>query len=1004
MATIPVTKQYSNGTLQTGGAFDEVTYNPSTWGSLLFDGSTGYLEYSALSPNYYSLSPVYGINGLFTLEFWVYYTGSYASTQTMISSWAAYSTSDSDYHFDINTSGYLSFTYNTSLSTGTLTGTSKKVPINQWAHIAITRDASNVVRMFVNGVADATTATITGGFYSNYYPMVGANDNSPSGVSYAANQFFSGYMTNLRATLYSALYTSNFTPPTAPLSAAANQQNIIMFMSMNNNADAFIDPFTQTIGGTIYITGTVTQSSQTPFNPSGYYSNKFDGSTGYLSLAANSAFNFGTNNFTVESWVYPTSFGTYNIFWDQWQGSGGSFTTGQWQIGTSSASGNVFFICATSSSASTLLTSNTGLTLNTWNHVAVTRNSGTVTIYVNGNSKGATSFSSAVGLSSYAPNIGRQQNGNADYFSGYLSNLRVSNAAVYTTTFTPQTTALTTSNSTVLLTSQSNQFIDVSTNGFTLTPSGNVSVSNNQPFTLNLSNSGLSLSKVNTNGTFQISGVIDEHTSITGAVSKSYSNGNLGISGSFDEVTNNPNAFGSLKLTGNNSYLSVAANSSLVFGSNPFTIEAWVYPTLATTGWSIYDQRATFGTLNGIYFQLDATSNVAFRTNNNTLYTGNLVATLNTWTHVALTKNSSNVINVWVNGQQSTATLTYNTALSDNSGIYIGRTTDNNAAYAANGYISNLRVINGNAIYTTAFTPPTSPPTALANTVLLLNTPNSPTGYTDFSNNNFTVTKTANVTLSNNSPVYPPGYYSYYFNGNSVIETSSTNNSNLVFGTSNYTIDFWFWPIANSTAQQVLWYNSTSAAASPAAGDLKIAWGGTGAANSTIQLIGGSAGATVLTSYNVNNTNNWNHFAFVRNGTGNNNTSMYLNGLLIVNSSIADNNNYSKGYFTLGGARTSAFLTGYISNFRIVNGIALYTTNNFITPTTPSLPVSNTVILTAQSNKLLDNGPGALGWTVFRQFNFVSNNNPLTASLVGYKAFSLPYANGNYSFVTNTLS
>jgi len=988
MATIPVTKQYSNGTLQTGGAFDEVTYNPSTWGSLLFDGSTGYLEYSALSPNYYSLSPVYGINGLFTLEFWVYYTGSYASTQTMISSWAAYSTSDSDYHFDINTSGYLSFTYNTSLSTGTLTGTSKKVPINQWAHIAITRDASNVVRMFVNGVADATTATITGGFYSNYWPKIGANDNT-SGTD-AANQFFSGYITNLRATLYSALYTSNFTPPTAPLSAAANQQNIIMFMSMNNNADAFIDPFTQTIGGTIYITGTVTQSSQTPFNPSGYYSNKFDGSTGYLSLAANSAFNFGTNNFTVESWVYPTSFGTYNIFWDQWQGSGGSFTTGQWQIGTSSASGNVFFICATSSSASTLLTSNTGLTLNTWNHVAVTRNSGTVTIYVNGNSKGATSFSSAVGLSSYAPNIGRQQNGNADYFSGYLSNLRVSNAAVYTTTFTPQTTALTTSNSTVLLTSQSNRFIDVSTNGFTLTPSGNVSVSNNQPFTLNLSNSGLSLSKVNYNGTLQTSGAIDEHTSITGAVSKLYSNGNLGISGSFDEVTNNPKSFGSLKLTGNNSYLSVAANSSLAFGSNPFTIEAWIFPLLATTGWSIYDQRATAATTGGIYFQLDATSNVAFKTNNNTLYTGNLVATLNTWTHVALTKNSSNVINVWVNGQQSTATLTYNTALSDNSGIYIGRTTDNNAAYAANGYISNLRVINGNAIYTTAFAPPTSPPIPVSNTVLLLNTPNSPTGYTDFSNNNFTVTKTANVTLSNNSPLYPPGYYSYYFNGNSIIETSSTNNSNLVFGTSNYTIDFWFNPISNGTVTQTVWYNSNTAAASPASGDLKLTWGGGSGANSILQLLGGSAGTTSLVGWAGFVTfsgTNWIHIAIVRNGSGANNTSIYINGIL--NNSVTDTTNYTKGYFTLGGARTgtSAYFTGYISNFRIVNGIAVYT-NNFVTPTSPTLPVSNTVILTAQSNRLLDNGPGALGWTVTRQFTPSSNNTPFSS----------------YSFVTNTLS
>jgi len=774
MAIIPVNKQYGNGSIQIAGQFDEVTFNPTTWGSLLFNGSNGYLEYyNLLQPSAFCLSPSSNPNPSFTLEFWAYYTGSYSSTQTMISSWQAYNTGAGDYHFDINTSGYLSFTYNTSASSGTLNG-SILMPINQWAHIAITRDASNVMRMFVNGTL-CGSQTVTGYFLAAQFPKIGANDNSANSSTDGANQFFSGYMTNLRAISGVSAYTSNFTPPTAPfqpLALTAPLAYYPMFMNMSYNATAFIDTFNPAYPFTSYgLNGTVTSTSQTPF-------------------------------------------------------------------------------------------------------------------------------------------------------------------------------------------------------------------------------SRTSVSKINSNGTFQTGGVIDEHTTITGAVSKSYSNGNLGISGSFDEVTINPNAFGSLKLTGNNSYLSVAANSSLVFGSNPFTIEAWVYPTLATTGWSIYDQRATFSTLNGIYFQLDATSNVAFRTNNNTLYTGNLVATLNTWTHVALTKNSSNVINVWVNGQQSTATLTYNTTLSDNSGIYIGRTTDNNAAYAANGYISNLRVINGSAIYTAPFTPPTAPASSIANTVLLLNTPNSPAGYTDFSNNNFTVTKTANVTPSSSSPVYPPGYYSYYFNGNSVIETSSTNNSNLVFGTSNYTIDFWFNPISNGTVQQVVWYNSNTAAASPAAGDLKIAWGGSGA-NSYLQLLGGSSGTTSFTVYNppygeTFDGTDWWHIAIVRNGSGANNTSIYNNGILY--NSFTDTTNYTKGFFTLGGARTSAFFTGYISNFRIVNGIAVYT-NNFVTPTSPTLPVSNTVILTAQSNRLLDNGPGALGWTVTRQFTPSSNNNP-------FLSYTPP---SSYSFVTNTL-
>ena len=51
--------------------------------------------------------------------------------------------------------------------------------------------------------------------------------------------------------------------------------------------------------------------------------------------------------------------------------------------------------------------------------------------------------------------------------------------------------------------------------------------------------------------------------------------------------------------------------------------------------------------------------------------------------------------------------------------IYAGRTyNDYNGEYAE-GYLSNLRILSGTALYTSNFTPPTTPLTAITNTTLL---------------------------------------------------------------------------------------------------------------------------------------------------------------------------------------------------------------------------------------------------------------------------------------------
>ena len=172
----------------------------------------------------------------------------------------------------------------------------------------------------------------------------------------------------------------------------------------------------------------------------------FDGEASHLKVLTTSDLALGTGDFTIETWVYFTSTGTYQSIID-FRESNGLFP-----FLVRDTDGDIYYYV----NGSTLINNIPAREDNTWHHVAVVRSSGTTKIYLNGVEEGSASDSTNY-VATNDPYIGGSTSF-SNALHGYLSNLRITKSAVYTTNhFTPPTEKLKPIDNTVLLCCQDSE-------------------------------------------------------------------------------------------------------------------------------------------------------------------------------------------------------------------------------------------------------------------------------------------------------------------------------------------------------------------------------------------------------------------------------------------------------------------------------------------------------------------------------------------------------------------
>ena len=705
-------------------------------------------------------------------------------------------------------------------------------------------------------------------------------DTAPHNMSEFYNGGSAGVSSNLVPSS-GAIYLSDFYGATASTIIDSSAETVLLMKAIGSGADnADIDYQYGSNFTTQSLTFTSAGTPQaTTFNPyrSGGYSVYLDGTGDYLTTGTSTDFAFGTGDFTWEMWIYHTA---YEPAYLLEFGTGGDLG-----IHHATAQGHLVYYTSTTGTGSSLYTTGFGsMSAGNWYHIAAVRQSGTTYLYTDGVLQTSASDTTNYGSSAISCRIGAYGNGGSFPFTGYVRDVRIiKGSAQYTSAFTPPTEPLTAIANTSLLACHLPYIGDGSSSGHSITVNGDTKT--------------LPFGPYDYNPTYTANQVAygDAH---------SYA--------------------GSTYFDGTGDYLQVSNSSSYAFGTGDFTVEAWVnYSTFSGSGGQAIVSNGTSissGTTGHWYLTAYGASDLRFGRHGSAQYTSvtsNLV--VNAWNHIAVTRSGSTV-RIFVNGVSLTTSNTGGGVgsydFNNSSGyLFIG---EGASFSAANGYISDVRIIKGTAQYTSDFTPPTTPNTWVTNTTLLAQTVYGSKVYDAAAANGLTLV--GNTQSSTTQRKFTTSSAVYFDGTGDAIDVPETGFPAI--GTADFTIETWV--RASSLASNIAIFDGRPSGTS-GGNYITLQWHA-----STYGLGFYSGGWRITSPTNTLTVNTWHHIALSRSGSS---TKLFVDGTQ-VGSTYSDSTSYLYGRNYIGGLynNTNTWWNGYMQDFRVSIGHARYTAD-FTPPT-----------------------------------------------------------------------
>ena len=607
---------------------------------------------------------------------------------------------------------------------------------------------------------------------------------------------------------------------------------------------------------TITVTGDVIAGTFSPYRNSGYSTNFF-GVADFLTITDSSLELSG--EFTVSFWLHLNSLKNYNtpFHWSDFGGNGSGYDNDIYI----DSSGQIYTRLRTT----TVQSSSNTISAGQWYYLTVTRNSSNV-IKVWVDESEEISYTAAGTLDNYISIGYNPYNGGRNYLDGYIRDFKITDASVSSPTIPLEPVA--SDSNTKLLACALPYFADASSSNLTVNRSGNPTI---YPFTPY------------------------DH--------QEYSASNNG---------------GSIYLDGSGDYLEPTTSAIGAFGNNDFTIEFWINPSSIGADQVILDCRPLGSNGNYIDIFLAPSGQIGTYINLATRLSGGPIIA-NTWTHIAVVGTSSGTT-LYINGSQVDTDNYTASYLSSASRPRIGASGYHSGiSYPFSGYISDIKIVEGTALYTSDFTRPASP---LSSSGASLHIKGTDASIID-------KTQTGNVLLSG---VTGSTTQAKFASTKSIDVTSAANyavaqNIDGNFGSGSFTIECWIWPetLDITYAQNAL---GTVLDLDVSLGSGTDWWVIHQTNNGGLEFASNSG--NVLTSTNsVLTAQTWHHIAIVRSGST---LTWYVDGTARGTTSYSNSLGSVRDLHIGKQSGVNRYFKGYIQDIRITKGLARYT-SNFTPPT-----------------------------------------------------------------------
>ncbi len=941
--------KFGSTSLKVGGAANGTVYTPTAstdWSFVLYD---------------------------FTVELWFY--GNNFTNRSAILNLAAGLTNQ--LYFKVEAGGG-SIIWALGVTSASIT---KTVTASTWHHTALCRQ-NGVMFIFLDGILLSSSTPAAINFSVSTLLYLGVDTSLGVGV-----QQLDGYIDDVRITKGVARYVRSFAVPTAAYPNVAPAASAVV--DPYYAATTLLLPGTGTNGSTTFTDSGPQAFAMTPVGNAQISTTQskwgsgaifFDGSGDYANMTNTTTlltFEDGWADFTVECWV---------LFTD---------TTAQINVfslfGPSNASAQVAITIAAPTRQLNVIWFNgsptplgTTLTTNTWHHIALSRLRTTWYLFQDGTLSGSGTQGSPFGAG--GPNrlyIGAANGPSSISLSPfYMSDFRFTRgvARYYNNSYPMPTLSLPTTAPTA----------------------------DTDPYWGNVL---LLLKSTGAAGTSTITDLSTNNTTLTnwGGLGAAGNTTNGGVSYKSSHVLWNIASFSATAIGTATGCMTVAMGSvpSLWnFDSVDCTIEAWHYFTdnaFSGGGLTIFSNLAPGGSVGGFSFGLTAGAFPVVSFAGATNIGNTLQVTLSMWNHIALVKSGTSY-KVYINGALAhSVTGTANTPTGSN--IAYGVVIWGTIAGSTQGYPSpslgitnpcdSLRITRGVARYTSAFAVPTAPfgtsyapsssgstspsPTPTIGTVLLLHGdgPNGSSTIVDSSASAHPMVGVGSTYISTNQSKYSGSSIS--FSGGTLYTAWDSDFDLAPTSTSSFTIDFWLFLTSGPGGTGVVVFDSVVGVGIVITASSIVTLVIYDTATTTKQAAAGSAISSQA----------WHHVAAVLNaGT----MTVYLDGIggtpvtLSTVYSVPNPYNYRA---SVGG------FSGFLDDFRISKGVALYTAG-FAPPTTvisnpPSLaPTGTTLLLHLDTYPAVDSSSYAR--TASGSLWSASTTNPLPAVGTG----SMKFGGGNY--------